>query len=102
MEDKHIRNFQELDRQRQQFVARQAAMAFVKSFGQGKRDPGPRPDHCRLFDAEFHREGIGRFKADAACYGGAVKLADEVLTWISTRDAAWRRAPASNLSQTKR
>ncbi len=40
-------------------------MAFVKSFGQGKRDPGPRPDHCRLFDAEFHREGIGRLKADA-------------------------------------
>jgi hypothetical protein len=41
-------------------------MAFVKSFGQSKRDPGPRPDNCRLFDAEFPREGIGPLKADAA------------------------------------
>ena len=65
VEDSRVRDFQKLHRQRQQFVARQAAMAFVKSFGQGKRDPGPRPDHCRLFDAEFHREGIGRLKADA-------------------------------------
>jgi len=64
-EDYRVRDFQELDRERQQIVARQAAMAFVKSFGQGKRDPGPRPDHCRLFDAEFHRESIGRLKADA-------------------------------------
>ena len=60
VEDNRFRDFQELHRERQQFVARQAAMAFIESFGQGKRDPGPRPDHGRLFDAEFHRDGIGR------------------------------------------
>ena len=65
VEDNSVRNFQELDREWQQFVARQAAMTFVKSFGQGKGDPGPRPDHGRLFDAEFHRKGVGRLKADA-------------------------------------
>ena len=40
VEDNRVRDFQELHRERQQFVARQAAMAFIKSFGQGKRDPG--------------------------------------------------------------
>ena len=70
VEDNRVRDFQELDRERQQFVARQAAMTFVKSFGQGKGDPGPRPDHGRLFDAEFHREGIGRLKADAPDVAG--------------------------------
>ena len=45
-------------------------MAFVKSFGQGKGDSGSRPDHGRLFDAEFHCEGIGRLKADAPDVAG--------------------------------
>jgi hypothetical protein len=33
VEDNSVRNFQELDREWQQFVARQAAMTFVKSSG---------------------------------------------------------------------
>ena len=70
VEDNHVRDFQELHRERQKFVARQAAMTFIKSFGQGKGDPGPRPDHRRLFDAEFHCEGIRRLKADAPNVAG--------------------------------
>ena len=37
VEDNRVRDFQELDRERQQIVARQAAMAFVKNAYQDNR-----------------------------------------------------------------
>jgi len=39
VEDYRLWDFQELHRERQQFVARQAAMAFVKGFGQPNEIP---------------------------------------------------------------
>jgi hypothetical protein len=49
------------------------------------------------------REGAagsaGADKVSKACYGEAIKLADEVSAWIAARDAAWRRASASKLAQ---
>ena len=52
IEDKRVRDFQELDCQRQSLVARQAAMTFVKRFGQGKGirlAPGLLPScRCRV------------------------------------------------------
>jgi hypothetical protein len=56
IEDNRVRGFQELDREWQEIVARQAAMAFVKSFGQGKRAaPGSLPScRCRV-SSRWHR-----------------------------------------------
>jgi hypothetical protein len=58
-------------------------MTFVKSFGQGKGDSGSRPDHRRLFDAEFHREGIGRPKADPP-YVMCESIGIFRITWIAS------------------
>jgi hypothetical protein len=38
-------------------------------------------------------------KFSKACCGKTIKLADEVSAWIAARDAAWRRASASNLTR---
>ena len=46
-----------------------------------------------------HGKAAGADKFSKACYGEAIKLADEVSAWIDARDAAWRRASASKLAQ---
>src|SRR5258708_7661066 len=41
-------------------------MAFIHRLGQSIGDAGPNPDHCGLFDAELHGDGVRRLEADAA------------------------------------
>ena len=43
----------------------QAAVAFVHRLGERIGDPGAHPDHCRLFDAELHGNGVGGLETDA-------------------------------------
>ena len=61
---------EELDRHRQEFVARQAAMAVIEGFAQGEGDPRPRADHRRLLNAELHRNSVGGAKTNAADIAG--------------------------------
>ena len=61
-----LRDLQQLDGERHQFLGGQAAMALVHRFGQRIGDAGANPDHRRLLDAELHGDRVGGLEADAA------------------------------------
>ncbi len=64
--DEFMRHLEQLLGQRYQFIGRQAAMPFVHGLGQRVGNPSAHPDHCGLFDAEFHGDRVGSLEADAA------------------------------------
>ena len=64
--DQLLRDLEQLDGQRHQFLGGQAAMALVHRLGQRVGDPGAHPDHRRLLDAELHGDRVGGLEADAA------------------------------------
>jgi hypothetical protein len=64
------RDFEQLLRERHQFIRRQAAMALVHRLGQRVGDAGPHPDHGRLVHADPHGNSVRRLETDAADVAG--------------------------------
>jgi hypothetical protein len=68
--DQWLWHFEQLLGQWHQLVCREAAMALVHGLGERIGDARSDPDHCRLFDAELHGNGVGGLEADTADISG--------------------------------
>ena len=60
-----LRHLEQLLGERYQLFRRQTAMPLIHGLGQRIGNPGANPDHGGLFDAEFHRDGVGGLEANA-------------------------------------